>query len=157
MPGTQAVRALRWYRCVPQEHGLDGALRAAGAAGGGVVLFGPGRYQMGGPVHVPHRTVLRGDGIDRTSLWWDDDANLTASDFLIGTNLSCNRPSLSHLAALPSRADLLGCFVLRPARDVCGGGPLPIVQGRHRLCDRLDKVHGPARAAGARAPRRILP
>ena len=121
-----------------------------------MVLFGAGRFQMVGPIHVPHRTVLKGDGIDRTSLWWDDDANLTASDFLIGTNLSCNRPAFSHLAVLSSRADLHG-VLFRPARDVCGGGPLPIVQGRHRLCDRLDTLHGPAGAAGARAARRFLP
>ena len=70
-----------------EDHGLGGALRAAAAAGGGVVLFGPGRFEMNGPVDLPHFTVLKGAGMDRTSLWWDD-SNLTAGDHLIGTNLT---------------------------------------------------------------------
>ena len=42
-----------------QQHGLDGALRAAAAAGGGVVLFPPGRFQMNGSLNLPHQTVLK--------------------------------------------------------------------------------------------------
>ena len=70
-----------------KQHGLHGALRAAAEAGGGVVLFGSGRFQMTGPINLPHMTILKGAGIDRTSLWWDDRID-TSADHLIGTNLT---------------------------------------------------------------------
>jgi hypothetical protein len=50
--------------------GLDGALAAAAAAHwGGVVLFGKGSFQMTAPINLPANTVLRGAGMDATSLW----------------------------------------------------------------------------------------
>jgi hypothetical protein len=46
------------------------------------------RYQITGSINLPSLTVLRGAGIDRTFLWWDDDPNATMNTHLIGSNLT---------------------------------------------------------------------
>ena len=103
--------------------GLGGALAAAAAAPhGGVVEFGAGRFKMIGPINLPSLTVLRGAGMDATSLWWDDDANATAADHLIGSNGSypccrCSRSSLCCVAAAPTSLHTTNSFSMVSQSD----------------------------------------
>jgi len=48
------------------------ALTQAGAAGGGVVFFPRGRYQVTASLAVPRFTVLRGESRELTALFWPD-------------------------------------------------------------------------------------
>lgn len=56
------------------------ALDALGKLGGGTLYFPRGRYRIdagspasgGGPLKIPSRVALRGEGADLVSLWWPD-------------------------------------------------------------------------------------
>ncbi|MCD6361326.1 MAG: hypothetical protein J7M38_10730, partial [Armatimonadetes bacterium] len=52
--------------------GVQAAVTAAEKAGGGVVYFPRGRYQLLGTLRVPQRTVLRGESTELVSLMWPD-------------------------------------------------------------------------------------
>ena len=64
---------------VTRVEDLPGALEAAAAAPrGGIVQFSKGRFKIsGGPINLPSNTMLRGAGMDATSLWWDDNPRAT--------------------------------------------------------------------------------
>jgi hypothetical protein len=51
---------------------IQAALDAAGQAGGGIVLFPRGRYQVRQALTVPRFTVLRGEGEDLVNIFWPD-------------------------------------------------------------------------------------
>ena len=51
---------------------IQAALDAAGQAGGGVVLFPRGRYQVRQTLTIPRCTVLRGEGEDLVNIFWPD-------------------------------------------------------------------------------------
>ena len=54
-----------------QEH-LVVALRAVETNGGGIVYFPRGRYSVTNTIAVPSNTVLRGESMALTSLYWPD-------------------------------------------------------------------------------------
>ncbi|MBU0610998.1 MAG: glycoside hydrolase family 55 protein, partial [Armatimonadetes bacterium] len=51
---------------------IQTALDAAGQAGGGVVFFPRGRYQLQQALTIPRFVVLRGEGEDLVSVFWPD-------------------------------------------------------------------------------------
>jgi hypothetical protein len=51
---------------------IQTALDAAGQAGGGVVFFPRGRYQVRGALTIPRYVVLRGEAEDLVSIFWPD-------------------------------------------------------------------------------------
>jgi len=53
---------------------VEAALDAAGKAGGGIVYFPRGRYQVRETLTIPRFTVLRGEGEDLVNILWPDTA-----------------------------------------------------------------------------------
>lgn len=51
---------------------IRAALTAAEENGGGIVYLPRGRYQITGTLHIPQRTVLRGEGTALVALLWPD-------------------------------------------------------------------------------------
>lgn len=51
---------------------VEAALRAAAENGGGVVLFPRGRYQLTGSLEVAPNTLLKGEGLDLSQIYWQD-------------------------------------------------------------------------------------
>ena len=49
---------------------VQAAIDAAGAAGGGVVTLGIGRWYLDGPLLLPHNVRLKGAGMDRTAIYF---------------------------------------------------------------------------------------
>ncbi len=73
--GPDAVRQMRrtllkYGQPVDRTEGVSAALAKAKASGGGVVYFPAGRYHVSGPLEVPPRTVLKGEGMGLVTLWW---------------------------------------------------------------------------------------
>ncbi len=59
------------YNPVPDRtEGIRAALERARHNGGGIVYFPAGRYGVKGPIDVPPRTVLKGEGTGVVVLWW---------------------------------------------------------------------------------------
>lgn len=54
---------------------LASALAKARQNGGGVVYFPRGQYEMKGPIELPPRTVLRGEGSGLANIYWADMTN----------------------------------------------------------------------------------
>lgn len=73
--GPDAVKAMRktlvkYNQPADRTAGILAALKKATDSGGGVVYFPAGRYTIKGPLEVPPRTVLRGEGEGLVTLWW---------------------------------------------------------------------------------------
>ena len=49
---------------------VQAAIDAAGAAGGGVVTLGIGRWYHDGPLLLPNNVRLKGAGMDRTAIYF---------------------------------------------------------------------------------------
>ena len=49
---------------------VQAAINAAGAAGGGVVTLGVGRWYLDGPLLLPDNVRLKGAGMDRTAIYF---------------------------------------------------------------------------------------
>ena len=49
---------------------VQAAIEAAGAAGGGVVRLGVGRWYLEGPLLLPDNVRLQGAGMDRTAIYF---------------------------------------------------------------------------------------
>lgn len=49
---------------------VQAAIDAAGAAGGGVVKLGVGRWYLDGPLLLPNNVRLKGSGMDRTAIYF---------------------------------------------------------------------------------------
>jgi polygalacturonase len=49
---------------------VQAAIDAAGAAGGGVVTLGVGRWYLDGPLLLPDNVRLKGAGMDRTAIYF---------------------------------------------------------------------------------------
>jgi hypothetical protein len=64
---------------------IQAALKAAGDAGGGIVYFPRGRYQVTATLRIPRFTVLRGEREDFVSLYWPD-MDAPPPTLLQGTN-----------------------------------------------------------------------
>ena len=64
---------------------VQAALDKAKAAGGGIVYFPRGRYQITATLRIPRFTVLRGEGETLTSIFWPDTAN-PPNQWLAATN-----------------------------------------------------------------------
>lgn len=65
---------------------LVAALKAAETNGGGIVYVPRGRYSVKGTLKIPTNTVLRGEAMALTSLYWPDDEKppaelITGADF----------------------------------------------------------------------------
>jgi len=54
---------------------VEAALKKAEANGGGVVYFPRGRYLLNATLHVPPKTVLRGEREDLAMLYWGDGSD----------------------------------------------------------------------------------
>lgn len=61
------------------------AIAAAGANGGGTVLFGVGRWYVDGPLLLPDGVLLRGAGMDLTAIYFAENNKTTAPDSYIAT------------------------------------------------------------------------
>ena len=73
--GPDAVKQMRttlvkYNQPLDRTDGIQAALKKAKDNGGGVVFFPAGRYTVKGPLVVPPRTVLRGEGEGLVTLWW---------------------------------------------------------------------------------------
>ncbi len=73
--GSEAVREMRrtllkYGQPVERTEGVSAALAKAKANGGGVVYFPAGRYHVKGPLDLPPRTLLKGEGMGLVTLWW---------------------------------------------------------------------------------------
>jgi hypothetical protein len=73
----QAVYDVTDFGASRQAKVIDGeairaALAAAEKAGGGIVYLPRGQYQVTGTLHIPRRTVLRGEGTQLVALLWPD-------------------------------------------------------------------------------------
>ena len=64
---------------------IKAALAAAAKAGGGVVLFPRGRYQVSDSLEIPRFVTLKGEGRELVSIFWPDVQNPPAQQ-LKGTN-----------------------------------------------------------------------
>ncbi len=51
---------------------LKALLEKVGQAGGGIIYFPRGRYRLSEPFTLPRNLVIRGDGMDKTQLFWRD-------------------------------------------------------------------------------------
>ena len=72
---SEAVREMRrtllkYGQPVERTEGVSAALAKAKSNGGGIVYFPAGRYHVSGPLDVPPRTVLKGEGMGLVTLWW---------------------------------------------------------------------------------------
>ena len=63
---------------------VDAAISAAGAAGGGVVTLGTGRWYLDGPLLLPDNVILRGAGMDRTAIYFGFRSAATSPSTMIG-------------------------------------------------------------------------
>ena len=63
---------------------VDAAIAAAGAAGGGVVTLGTGRWYLDGPLLLPDNVILRGAGMDRTAIYFGFRSADTSPPTMIG-------------------------------------------------------------------------
>lgn len=61
---------LKYGQPVERTEGVRAALAKAKANGGGIVYFPAGRYHLIGPLALPPRTVLKGEGMGLVTLWW---------------------------------------------------------------------------------------
>lgn len=52
--------------------GLEAAFKNAKENGGGIIYFPSGEYEIKNAVEVPENSMVRGDGIDRTIVYWKD-------------------------------------------------------------------------------------
>ena len=52
--------------------GIESALQRARENNGGIVYFPSGEYQIKNAIEIPENTVIRGDGIDKTIVYWND-------------------------------------------------------------------------------------
>ncbi len=73
--GLGAVREMRhtllkYGQPVDRSEGVSAALAKSKSNGGGVVYFPAGRYHLSGPLELPPRTVLKGEGMGLVTLWW---------------------------------------------------------------------------------------
>jgi hypothetical protein len=73
--GPDAERAMRkslnkYSQPIDHSPGVAAALAQAKAAGGGIVYFPAGRYHLDGPLQLPPRTLLKGEGMGLVTLWW---------------------------------------------------------------------------------------
>lgn len=73
--GPASVREMRrtllkYGQPVDRTEGVSAALAKAKANGGGVVCFPAGRYHVNGPLELPPRTTLKGEGTGLVTLWW---------------------------------------------------------------------------------------
>ena len=64
---------------------VQAALDKAKAAGGGIVYFPRGRYQLTATLRIPRFTVLRGEGETLVSIFWPDTTT-PPNQWLAGTN-----------------------------------------------------------------------
>ncbi|HLX62263.1 MAG TPA: hypothetical protein VKX17_13365 [Planctomycetota bacterium] len=73
--GPDAVREMRrsltkYGQPIDRSDGVLAALAKAKSNGGGTVYFPAGRYHLNGPLDLPPRTVLKGEGTGVVTLWW---------------------------------------------------------------------------------------
>jgi len=73
--GSDALRDMRrslvkYGQPVDRMEGVLAALAKAKANGGGIVCFPAGRYHLNGPLVLPPRTLLKGEGMGLVTLWW---------------------------------------------------------------------------------------
>ncbi|HEY3322407.1 MAG TPA: hypothetical protein VGP72_18235 [Planctomycetota bacterium] len=61
---------LKYGQPIERTKEVQAALAKAKAAGGGVVFFPAGRYHVNGPLDMPPKTVLKGEGMGLVTLWW---------------------------------------------------------------------------------------
>ena len=84
--------------------GVNAAISAAGAHGGGTVLFGPGRFYVDSPLRLPHGVLLKGAAMDLTAIYFSQDTsetepgNHTAPYALIAP---AKPPCAEHCVGLP--------------------------------------------------------
>jgi hypothetical protein len=75
--GPDAVKAMRnslvkYNLPVDRTEGIKAALQKAKENGGGTVFFPAGRYTIKGPLVIPDRTMLKGEGMGLVTLWWGE-------------------------------------------------------------------------------------
>ena len=73
--GADATRDMRrslvkYGQPLERTEGVLAALAQAKTNGGGIVYFPAGRYHLSGPLALPPRTVLKGEGTGLVTLWW---------------------------------------------------------------------------------------
>jgi hypothetical protein len=73
--GPNAVRDMRrslvkYGQPVERTEAILAALAKAKANNGGIVYFPAGRYHLKGPLELPPRTLLKGEGMGLVTLWW---------------------------------------------------------------------------------------
>lgn len=73
--------------------GLELALQRARENGGGIVYFPSGEYEIRDAIEVPENTVLQGEGIDKTVVYWRDLEKIPEA-LLIGRDFSIESLSL---------------------------------------------------------------
>lgn len=73
--------------------GLETALQRVSENGGGILYFPSGEYEMKGAIEVPENTTIRGDGIDKTIVFWKDLQKIPES-LLFGKNFELKNLSL---------------------------------------------------------------
>ena len=73
--GADAIRDMRrslvkYGQPLERTDGVQAALAQAKTNGGGIVYFPAGRYHLSGPLVLPPRTILKGEGMGLVTLWW---------------------------------------------------------------------------------------
>ena len=73
--GSDATRDMRrslvkYGQPVERTEGVLAALAQAKTNGGGIIYFPAGRYHLNGPLALPPRTILKGEGMGLVTLWW---------------------------------------------------------------------------------------
>ena len=73
------------YNC-PKDcsQAVEAAITTAGAAGGGIVTLGTGRWYLEGPLLLPHNVILRGAGMDKTAIYFGFRNASTSPPTMIG-------------------------------------------------------------------------
>ena len=61
---------VKYNQPLDRSEGIQAALKKAKDHGGGIIYFPPGRYLVKGPLVIPERTRLEGEGTGLVTLWW---------------------------------------------------------------------------------------
>ncbi|MCK9618775.1 MAG: hypothetical protein M0R21_13185 [Lentimicrobiaceae bacterium] len=73
--------------------GIESALQKARENNGGIVYFPSGEYEIKNAIEIPENTVVRGDGIDKTIVYWNDLVEIPEA-LLYGKSFSIENLSL---------------------------------------------------------------
>eukprot|EP01044_Picomonas_judraskeda_P010861 COSAG03_NODE_1432_length_4089_cov_11.519298_5_plen_119_part_00 len=98
--GVACVCVCVFRSIYPQVNCTDAVLATiakAGAAGGGVVAFGLGRYYVSGALILPQNVRLIGAGMGKTAIYFEFSDRFTVPESFIDSEVGASRYGVADL------------------------------------------------------------